>query len=163
MKPLHGLSSIKSLRDIPPEVRQTALLAAWILGLLLAGGLLLLFTQPLRNRAMARSVNRLLQDAGREVRLGEALTGNALSGREARLGTWFTLERGPGRGVVFPVMSYGAQVPFLGLVGPDGRVEFILPLGNNAARIAERLPPETMRLYGRRIEAGAAPLAGRAP
>jgi hypothetical protein len=160
MKPLHGLS-IKSLRDIPPEVRQTGLLAAWIFGLLLAGGLLLLFTQPLRNQAMSRSVNRLLLAEGREIRLGEALTGNALPAKAARLGTWFSLERGPGRAVIFPVISYGAQVPFLGLVSPDGRVESLIPLGNSAARVAERLSPGVRGLYIRRIEA--APPAGRVP
>ncbi|MDR2029586.1 MAG: hypothetical protein LBP93_08635 [Treponema sp.] len=141
--PAGGLSS--GLKD-------TGFLLGWILGLILIGGLLWFFTQPLRTRLVIRSVNRVLASLDEPRRLDDAISPWGLPGQGPQLGSWYILAEADGRAVVFPMMNEGILASFIAILSPEGTVDALLPLSANAVRILERLPPGTVQTYKRRIE-----------
>ncbi|MDR2519075.1 MAG: hypothetical protein LBD13_06650, partial [Spirochaetaceae bacterium] len=70
------------------DTREAGILAAWILGPLLIGGLLWFFTQPLRAELLQEQVNALL---GERYALDPALPPAALPKTRLPLGTWYAL------------------------------------------------------------------------
>lgn len=143
--------------QVPPAglssgLKDTGFLLGWILGLVLIGGLLWFFTQPLRTGLIIRSVNRVLASFDEPRRLGAAISPWGLSGRTAQLGSWYTLAEADGRAVVFPMMSEGILASFIAILSPGGTVEVLLPLSVNSARILKRLSQGTIQTYIRRIE-----------
>ncbi|MDR2500155.1 MAG: hypothetical protein LBD37_03615 [Treponema sp.] len=136
---------------LSPVIRRWGLFCAWFLGLLLLAGFLWLFTQPLRNRALIRSVNRVLSQYG-EDKLEKTLLPWGMPGRAMQAGTWYSVVNSEKQGIVFSIMREGRVGIFLGIVSPAGRVDTLIPLSNNAIKMRERLPEAVMRLYIRRIE-----------
>ncbi|MDR2135075.1 MAG: hypothetical protein LBO76_00495, partial [Treponema sp.] len=100
------------------DLKNTAVCAAWIAGLLLAGWLLWLFTEAPRNRELAARVNRILAARGEALVLGGVPVKNGLP-----LGAEFVLEA-PAEGtfLVFPLVSGGDFLSCGALIGPQGRV-----------------------------------------
>jgi hypothetical protein len=141
-------------------LKDTGFLMGWILSLVLVGGLLWFFTQPLRTSLIIRSVNRVLASSDEPRRLDAPVSSWGLSGRRAQLGSWYTLEDGEGRALVFPMMGDGILASFIAILSPGGTVDVLLPLSVNSARILERLPRETIQTYIGRIEGSEAMLSG---
>jgi hypothetical protein len=131
------------------RLKDGGILFGWIAGLLLIGGLIWFFTQPLRSRALMRSVNGVLLSTGDSRRLAAPLASPAQPVRP--LGVWYTRSDSAGRAVVFAVMDHGIQVSFAAMLSPGGALEALIPLSGHAERIQERLSPEFVQLYLRRI------------
>jgi hypothetical protein len=151
--------------QIPPAglssgLKDTGVLMGWILSLVLIGGLLWFFTQPLRTSLIIRSVNRVLASSNESRRLDAAVSPRGLSGRQAQLGSWYTLEKDDGRAVVFPMMSDGILASFIAILSPEGTVDVLLPLSVNSVRILPRLSRGTIETYIRRIEGSDAIISG---
>jgi hypothetical protein len=134
--------------------------AAWIAGILLLGSLSWFFTGPVRGRILLSSVNRVLAASGLSFRPEAPILPWRMPGKAARLGTWFTLEDSEDWGVVLPVMIDGIPVSFFAVVSPGGTVKSLAPLSGHSVKALDRLPPETLGIYTRRIGAGAAALRG---
>jgi hypothetical protein len=128
--------------------------AAWIAVILLLGSLSWFFTQPIRGRILLNSVNRVLTTSGLSLRLEAPILPWQMPGRATRLGSWFTLANSEDWGLVFPIMFDGIPASFFAVVSPGGAVNALVPLSNHSAKVLDRLPPETLRIYTRRIEAG---------
>jgi hypothetical protein len=133
-------------------MKRWGIFLAWFLGLLILGGLLWFFTQPVRNRVMIRSVNRVLTLYGEDSRLEKTLSPWAMPGRAAQAGTWFSVVNSEKRGIVFSIMQGGTMGSFLGIISPGGTVDALIPLGNNAVKMKDQLPEGIRRIYIRRIE-----------
>jgi hypothetical protein len=138
-------------------LKEPGIFAGWIGGILLLGGLLWLGTQGIRSEAMARSVNKVLQEAGDPRRIGAPSPFRSLPDQGYR----YTLLNQGGRAVVFSVMSGGASIPFAAMISPEGIVEELIPLAREPNRTLERLPPGLLPAYIRRIEAVEAQIASR--
>ncbi|MDR0554804.1 MAG: hypothetical protein LBG76_08420 [Treponema sp.] len=141
----------KAQEKVPPDFRQAGILAGWLAALMVVSGLLWFFTQPLRDSALIRAANQALEAQGENIRLDKALSSREIPGKTARLGVWFSLAGSPNRGVIFPIMREGMQISFLGVVTPQGE-SVLIPLGANARKMAERLPPAILLLYTKRLE-----------
>jgi hypothetical protein len=141
------------LKNLPPGIRALGIFLGWIAGIILAGSLLWSFTQPARNRALIRSVNRILAAAEEPWRLEAAVSPWGMPGRAAQLGFWFSLVNTGDRGVIFPIISEGALAPCLAVVSPGGRVESLIPLSGHARRIFGFVSPGILQTYRRRVEA----------
>jgi hypothetical protein len=138
-------------------MRDKAIFAGWIGGLLLAGVLLWVFTQPLRVRITGESVNRILSSREDPRRLGNPIPRGEIHRNLIPLGTWYALEnpagRNPaGRALVFSLAAGGSQIPCVAMVSLDGRVEDLIPLNDPGERMLNRLNGGTLRAYIRRIE-----------
>ncbi|MDR3167535.1 MAG: hypothetical protein LBT93_06290 [Treponema sp.] len=138
-------------------MRERALFFGWIGGLLLLGGLLWFFTQPVRLRITGVAVNRILSSREYPRRLGDPLPRGQLHRNLISLGSWYTLEntrnRSPaGRALVFSLTAEGSQAPCVAIISPEGRVEDLIPLNPHGEWILKGLSQGTMGLYIRRIE-----------
>jgi hypothetical protein len=133
--------------------RQMGIFLGWVAGLFLVGALGWIFTQPVRTRMLIRSVNRVLADSGEDLRLDAPISPWGMPGRAMQGGSWFTTLDGEDRGIVFPIMSGGIMVSFLGIISPEGTLRSLIPLSRHAEKMWDRLPPEYLRIYVNRIEA----------
>ncbi|MDR2758910.1 MAG: hypothetical protein LBB78_05980 [Spirochaetaceae bacterium] len=129
--------------------KEPGIFGGWLLGIFLLGGLLWYGTQGARAGAMIRSVNMVLEARDDPRRL-EAPLFPRLTPEQGR---WFSLNGSNGRAVVFSIITNGTFVPFAAMISPDGKVEELVPLTGNSIRMADRLSPEIMAIYVRRIEA----------
>ncbi|MDR1444605.1 MAG: hypothetical protein LBI94_06975 [Treponema sp.] len=129
------------------DLKNIALCAAWIGGLLLAGWLLWLFTESPRDRITARRINGILAEQG-EIFVLDTPVKNR---RRLPLGTEFTTGAG-GSFLVFPLVSGGGSLNCGALIDSRGRVERLIPLGIHARQAFERVPPGILNAYIHRIE-----------
>jgi hypothetical protein len=132
------------------------ILAAWIAGLCLAGGLAWFLTQPLRSGLIITTVNRTLERNGENRRLDAQISPWGKSGAAFQLGNWYTLKDGNGRAVIFSIMNDGILAPYLAFIpsgGPGQAMEPFVPLSAHADRLLGRLPQGILQTYARRVEA----------
>jgi hypothetical protein len=132
------------------DIKNIAVCAGWIAGLVLAGWLLFFFTAGPRDTALMRQVNRILTMQGEDFRLSARYERHS---RRLPLGTFFVRESG-GVFLVFPLISGGVSLTCGALIDTEGRVERIIPLGTHSAQAFERLSQGILDLYIRRIEEG---------
>ncbi|MDR2110615.1 MAG: hypothetical protein LBP32_04840 [Spirochaetaceae bacterium] len=133
--------------------KNAGILAGWIGGILIAGGLAWFLTQPLRVNFLMRAVNQVFLRAGEAHRLSAAIPPE---NHERPFGSWYALENSPDRAVVFSVMIDGVLASFAAIVSPEGTVDSVIPLSGHAVQIMDRLPGSTLRPYIRRVEAESA-------
>ncbi|MDR0760433.1 MAG: hypothetical protein LBF74_10060 [Treponema sp.] len=145
--------TLGKFKNIPPPVKRMGIFAAWTAGLMLISALLWGFTQPVRNRALLNSVNRILTARGEETRLGPPLSTWGMPGRAVQAGTWFTTVNSPDWAVVFTAAVDGVFTPFLALVSQDGKAGPLIPLSLHGEAIFDRIPKGQFHIYVRRIEA----------
>jgi hypothetical protein len=140
-----------------PGLKDLGIFAGWILGIFLLGGLIWYGTQGARDSVMIRSVNMVLAAREEPRRLKSPLSFRSIPEQGSR----FSLVETNGRAVVFSIITEGAFIPFVALVSPEGKVEELVPLTDNSARIMDRLTPGAITVHTRRIEAAEALIASR--
>ncbi|MDR2746977.1 MAG: hypothetical protein LBB77_05965 [Treponema sp.] len=139
------------------RLKDRAVKAAWIAGLLLAGWLLWFFTAPLRENGLKRQVNMILASRGEDFKLAAPLRRGR---RRMPLGTEFSLESPAGNPggeefrsfLVFPLVSGGTALSCGALIDSRGRVERLIPLGAHGEQAFERVPRGILDIYIRRVE-----------
>ncbi|GHV63495.1 hypothetical protein AGMMS49587_13710 [Spirochaetia bacterium] len=146
--------SFSRLRDAVrqfPRLKDTAILLGWLAGLLLIGGLLWSLTEPARDRALQRAVNRVMADMDEPLRLDDALEGGGV--KRIPLGKWYHAGGSNDRILIFPLINGGAAFPCGAVVNPGGTVERVIPLGVHGKQLFGNLPQGVLRVYIHRIEA----------
>jgi hypothetical protein len=143
---------LRKFKNIPPQVKRMGIFAGWVAGLMLIGALLWGLTQPVRNRALLNSTNRVLYTKGEETRLEAPVSPWGMPGRASQSGTWFTIVNSRDWGVIFTVVSDGVFTPFLVRMSQDGKAGPLIPLSVHAEAVFQRIPAGQIRIYVRRIE-----------
>ena len=133
-----------------PLLKDAAILAGWIAGLILIAGLLWVFTQPVRERFILNAVNQVLEQSGDSRRLETPISPGALGAGVSRLGSWYTMTGGT-KAFVFAFIVEGTFFPSAAVVTPEGSVKEFIPLNNHAERMLRRISPKVLELYSRRI------------
>ena len=139
--------------------KDAALLLGWIISLILIAAFCWYIAQPLRNLILQRSVNRVLEQSGDRLRLGEPASPRM---PRAGFGSFFEAAAlSDNRAVagelifVFTVIADGYFFPCAAIIGRDGMVQGLIPLGSHAERMMNRISPGVLRLYTLRIEGAA--------
>jgi hypothetical protein len=138
-----------------PPLKDKALLLGWLGGIILAGCLFWLITQPARGRSLARGMNRAMVLLEKDYRLGSPIPYRNMTPSAARLGLWFTLEGEENRErkvLVFTLTTGGAFLPCAAVVSPRGKVEELIPLNRRGEELLGRLSPGVIALWVQRIE-----------
>jgi hypothetical protein len=136
---------------VPEPVKKYGPCAAWIGGVLLVGGLLWFFTQPLRSALLITSVNAVLTRNGETRLLESPLAPRGIPGKA--LGTWYTLRNTSERALVFSIPRGGLFASCVALVSETGTLEVLIPLSENAVQVLETLPASVLGTWRGRIEA----------
>jgi hypothetical protein len=134
-------------------VKGWAVFFGWIGGLVILGGIVWSLTQPVRTRALMRSVNRILSLGDDPRQLNTPLAPPRPSGSVSPQGSWYTLADTNDVFFVFPIMRDGILVLCGAQVSPDGKVAEIVPLSDHAKQVFKDIPPGVIQTYIRRIEA----------
>jgi hypothetical protein len=140
--------------DAVSSLKDRAILAGWIAGLILAGALLWSLSFPFRSACLMRSVNKTLTETGDERRLLTPLS-RPVKG-QLPTGCWYVLDKPDTLFFVFTVMRDGMFVPCGAEISGDAKVTDIIPLGNHARQVMERIPPGLIHVYTHRIESALA-------
>jgi len=137
-------------------LRDAAIVAGWVAGLVVIAALIWFFTQPLRDRLILNAVNHVLEQSGDSRRLEAPIPSGALNAGQSRMGFWYTVSGLPhgSKAFVFTFVAEGTFFPGAALVSPAGTIEEFIPLSNHAERMLRRISPEILKLYGRRIVGG---------
>jgi len=143
-------------------LRDRAILAGWIAGLVLIASLLWSLSFPFRAFCLMRSTNKVLIAMEDSRRLIAPLPH---SSTPASLGCWYRLS-GSGDSALFYVFALvqgGILVPCGAEISGKGEVLEIIPLGSHARQIMNRIPPGLIQLYVRRIETAAVAVTAGIP
>jgi len=143
-------------------LKDRAILAGWIAGLVLIASLLWSLSFPFRAFCLMRSTNRVLIAMDDSRRLTAPLSHSAAP---VSLGCWYRLS-GSGSGgdslfYVFALVQGGILVPCGAEISGKGEVLDIIPLGSHARQIMKRIPPGLIQMYIRRIESTGIPQGER--
>ena len=133
-----------------PEIKDKAIFAGWIAGLLIAIALIWTFVQPLQEFNLLRAVNRVFITAGDSRRLSARIVRPA--GKSSLLGYWYSMLGSTDRMFVFGAIQDGILIPCGAIVSANGEVTEIIPLSAHARQVLENMPQSIMRIYIRRIE-----------
>jgi hypothetical protein len=138
-------------------LKDRAILAGWIAGLVLIGSLLWSMSFPFRAFCLMRSTNKVLIAMDDPRRLTAPLPHPA---GQVSLGCWYRLS-GSGSDnslfYVFALVQGGILVPCGAEISGKGEVLEIIPLGSHARQIMKRIPPGMIQMYVRRIESAGIP------
>jgi len=149
------------MKNITVVLKDRAILAGWIAGLVLIASLLWSLSYPFRAFCLMRATNKVLitmDDPRRLVAPVHHFAGLA------SLGCWYRLSGGSGGDAnnanaeslfyVFALVQGGILVPCGAEVSNEGKVIEIIPLSNHARQLMNRIPPGVIQMYVRRIEGG---------
>jgi len=138
------------LKNMVPALKDRGILAAWIVGPVLAAALIWSLTFPFRLNVLMNAANRALVASEDTRRLYGPCPD--LSGTRGMLGGWYLVADSDSRFFVFAIMREGVLVPHGAEVSPEGLVVDMVPLGSHARQAADRVPPGLIEVYARRIE-----------
>ena len=146
------------MTNLTVMLKDRAILAGWIAGLVLIASLLWSLSFPFRAFCLMRSTNKVLIATDDSRRLTAPLPHSAAP---VSLGCWYRLS-GSSTGslfYVFALVQGGILVPCGAEISEKGEVLDIIPLGSHARQMMKRIPPGLIQLYVRRIESAAAAVA----
>ena len=135
---------------VPAALKDRAILAGWIVGLVLAAALAWSLTFPFRLNVLMNATNRALAASEDSRRLSEPLP-SAFQTREL-FGGWYALDGSDSLFFVFAIMRDGILVPHGAEVSAMGQIVEMVPLGSHARQAADRIPRGIFDVHARRIE-----------
>ena len=141
-------------------LKDRAILAGWIAGLVLIASLLWSLSFPFRSFCLMRSTNKVLITMDDSRRLVAPLPPSA---GPVSLGCWYRLSGSDSGSLfyVFALVQGGILVPCGAEISGKGEVLNIIPLGSHARQIMKRIPPGMIQMYIRRIESTGIPQGER--
>ncbi len=128
------------------------ILAAWIVGILVLGGLLWFFTQNFRDNRMLRAVNAVLMNNNDKRRLVSRLTDGSEKRTSfqnyQRFSVWDSSE------TAVIITLYDNAIPSVCAVFIDsnGKVIDMLPLNSHSVQVMARMEKRQLNMYKMHIE-----------
>jgi len=145
------------MKDFIPVLKDRLVFFGWIAALILGASLLWSLTFPFRASCLMKSTNKILAQMEDPRRLSDPLSRHLA--RPVPMGCWFSIEDSDSWFFVFVIMNDGILIPCGAEIAKDGNITEILPLGNHARQVIDRVPQGLIKLYAGRIESAIA--AGR--
>jgi len=138
------------------DLKEKAILLAWILGFLLLISLLWIFTQKLQANNLMRSINNVFVNNTDEEnnadnrRVSEYIQQKT---KDAGLyGYWFSMVNSADRMFVFTVFKDGILIPLGAIISEEDSVTEVIPLSAHAIQVFDTLPKSILKMYTSRIE-----------
>jgi len=132
------------------ELKDKAILTAWIAGLLLLISLLWALTQGLQTHYLLRTVNSVLINNNDSRRVTAYI--QMKKEKADLLGHWYQMYNSQDKMFVFTIFKDGILIPAGAIVSSNGKVDEIIPLSAHAAQVFNDLPDSILKMYANRIE-----------
>jgi len=136
--------------DLFSNVKDKAILFAWIVGLLLLISVLWVLTSSVQSKNLIRSVNNVFINNNDDRRVSKYLQHR--SGNADLLGYWYSMLNSTDEMFIFGIFQDGILVPLGAVVSQDGKVKDVLPLSAHASQVFTNLPKSILQMYINRIE-----------
>ena len=137
--------------NVTAVLKDRAIFAGWIAGLILIASLLWSLSFPFRSFCLMRSANKVFIAMDDQRRLVAPLPNPASN--PVALGCWYRLNGSSGAlFYIFAFVQGGILVPCGAEISENGKVIDIVPLGSHARQIMNRIPQGLIQMYIRRIE-----------
>jgi hypothetical protein len=143
---------LKDIKNNSPKFKDSMILTAWIVGILVIGGLLWFFTQDVRDNRMVRRVNSILIENNDSRRLFSRLPENSKSENPFQNYQRYTLS--PSKEVAVIMSMYDNTVPAVcaAFLNAQGEVTDFVPLDFHSAQVMERMDTIKRNAYKTLIE-----------
>jgi len=132
------------------NLKDKAILFAWIAGLLLLISVLWVLTFSVQSKNLIRSVNNVFINNNDDRRVSKYIQHR--SGNADLLGYWYSMLNSTDEMFVFGIFQDGILVPLGAVVSQDGKVKDVLPLSAHASQVFAGLPKSILQMYINRIE-----------
>jgi hypothetical protein len=129
-------------------MKDKALAFGWIFGILILISVLLIVTQPVQERYLSRTINRVLAVSGENIIIIPALPRK----NSDFLGFRYSIVNSSDGFYVFAVFKDGVLLPMGARFADNGKIINVIPLGFHAGRMYDSIPPAIMQMYISRIE-----------
>ncbi len=137
---------------LSPAVKDTAVFAAWILGILFLGGLLWYFSQDFVENRMLRKVNAVLINNNDGRRAVSALPNGSESDTPFQKYRRFSLYNSSENVTVVTMYNHTVPAVFAVFINSNGEMYDILPLDNHSAQVMGRIEQKKLDAYKIHIE-----------
>ncbi len=128
------------------------ILAAWILGILVLGGLLWFLTQDFRDNRMVRTVNALLIHNNDKRRLVSRLPNDSEQGTPFRNYQRFSVWDSSDTAVIITLYDNAVPSVCAAFIDSNGNVIDMLPLNSHSAQVMARMEKKQLDIYKTHIE-----------
>ena len=135
------------------KIKDKAILAAWITGLIILASLLWILTQPIQSHYLMRSVNNVFINNNDSRRAASSF--QQKTDKADIIGYWYSMHNSADKMFVFAVFQDGVLVPLAAIVSENGTVSEIMPLSAHAIHVFDSLPESIIKMYSSRIESAA--------
>jgi len=132
------------------KIKDKAILAAWITGLIILISVLWIVTQPIQSHYLMRSVNNVFINNNDTRRVTTPI--HPKTGELNMIGYWYSMYNSSDKMFVFAVFQDGILVPLGAIVTESGTVKEIMPLSAHAVHVFDALPESILKMYSNRIE-----------
>jgi len=133
------------------KIKDKAILAAWITGIILLISMLWIFTQGVQASYLMRSVNKVFASNDDTRRAMAPIQQKSDSAN--MIGYWYSMINSTDKLFVFTVFNDGILVPLGAVVSEKGKVDEIMPLSEHAVYVFKALSEIVIQMYTNRIEA----------
>ena len=134
-------------------LKDRAVLCGWIAGLTVLALVLWSLTFNFRSAHLMRSTNKVLASMEDQRVLSTPLPRPAAN--HIPLGSWYHIAGTNAMFAVFTIMHNGILVPCGAEISANGKVIDVIPLGNLARSVMDRIPKGLIQIYIRHLEASA--------
>jgi len=134
---------------ISDSVKNKAITAGWVLGIIIIICVFWQLTQGLQSNYLLRTVNNALFSMNDDRRVSASLPYN---GKDAPFGYWYSMYMSDNRFFVFPAVYDGIFLPLGAIVNKENTVDEIIPLSAHAVQVFNKLPASMLQMYAKRIE-----------
>jgi len=132
------------------KIKDKAVFATWVSGLLILISVLWILTQPLQSRYLMRSVNNVLNYNDDTRRLAAPI--HQKTDKVNMIGYWYSMNNTDDKMFVFAIFQDGILLPLGAVVSANGKVNEIMPLSTHSSYIFDSLPESILKMYSNRIE-----------
>jgi hypothetical protein len=136
--------------NINHELKDKAILAGWIIGIILLISIIWVPSQTMQANFLLRTINNVLSNNGDSRRVLTFI--QKKPAKPGLLGYWYSINNSTDQMFVFTVFKDGILVPFGAIVSSDSNVEEIIPLSSHAVQIFDNIPKSVLQMYITKIE-----------
>jgi len=132
------------------NIKDKAILFAWIAGLLLLISILWTLTSSVQSNILLRTINSVFINNEDTRRVSKYIQHK--TGKTDLLGYWYLMLNSTDKLFMFGVFQDGILVPLGAIVSDDGRVKDVIPLSAHATQVFANMPKSILQMYINRIE-----------